>query len=212
MATALLITANGIAASIASGSCERQHQVEQQREGPRASPGIRAAWMRARVTMSPVRSRRDLEVERALEHDQDQPERADHGHHRIDPAQVQAQRVEDLPQHQPGDDQQHDAGQLQAPPDDVERVREQQQSRRGEDRGVGHRANCAGKPRARRRGTAARATASGSCRRREAAQAAAGQRAGGARAAARSARTTACRRSSCNSRIVRSMPTLAASP
>ena len=61
------------------------------------------------VTMSPRALARHLEVERAFEHDQDEPERADDRHDRVDPVEVQAQRVEHLARDEPGDDQQHDA-------------------------------------------------------------------------------------------------------
>ncbi len=91
-----------------------------------------------RAQDQPAALARDRQVERALEHDQDQAERAQHRDDRVDPPQMQAGGIERLAQRDAGADRQHDGGQAEAATEDVEQVGEQQQRRRGEDRGVGH--------------------------------------------------------------------------
>ena len=118
------------------------------------------------------------EVERALEHDQDQPERAQYLDHGLEPREIDPKWRERQPQRDPGGDQEHDARQPVAPAHDVDEVREQQQPGGGEDRGFGDR-HFAG-----RRGRAS-ATESGSCRRRPARRPAAARRSAESRSTTR---------------------------
>ena len=64
--------------------------------------------------------------------------RADDGNDRLDPAEVPAERVEDLPREEAGDDEQDDARDPEAAAEMLDPIREQQQPGGGEDGRVGH--------------------------------------------------------------------------
>ena len=105
-------------------AAQRDHESQQRRSGGnRDQPDALA---------------RDGEVERAFEHDQDEPDRPQHRHDRRNPVEFDADGVEELPQRYPARDQQHDRRQAVAAAGDAEEVREQQQPGGEEDGGVGH--------------------------------------------------------------------------
>jgi hypothetical protein len=82
---------------------------------------------------------RDGEVERALQHDQDEPECPDHRDDGIDPVEVDADGAEDKAHDDARGDQQHDGGQAVPPAQDVEQVGEERQRGRRQDGRIGHR-------------------------------------------------------------------------
>ena len=137
IATALLITANGIATSTAAGGDMPSDHAQNAASATSATPKPSTAAA-LDTAMSRVRSREIDEVERAFEDDQDEAQRAEDRDDRVDPLEAEPGGIERLPQRDADRDQQHDRGQLEPAPDDVDEIGEQQQPRGREDRRLGH--------------------------------------------------------------------------
>ncbi len=137
IATALLTTANGIAAITATlGSKPRSPaKISANATSDGEEPGERGGGCGHDERPALACHR---EVERPFEDDEDEADGADHGNDRLDPVEVPAERVEDLPRDEARDDEQHHARDAEVTAEVLDPVGQQQEPGGGEDGRVGH--------------------------------------------------------------------------